>query len=330
LLFYSPRFYPLVGGLEKVVESWGNELVKKGVLVTLVTITASAEPDQYQFRVFRRPSFFKTLKLMREADLVVQFNVALKGLPVWLLSGRPLLITHHTLLYEPGTKAPFNQRLKLFVSNRLTTQNISCSRYIASQFKKAVVVQSPYNPQVFKNLQLDRKPGSVVFAGRLVTDKGVDILLNAISLLHGSVFSELIIVGDGQEKQALEKLAASLNIAGRVFFAGKKKPEELVIILNQSELMVVPSVVEPFGITVLEGLACGCRMVVSNTGGLPEGAGGFAELFESGNVQALADAIRKTFNAPRAINQAELDKHLTGLTIEHTAARFLEEVKKSL
>lgn len=329
LLFYSPRFYPLVGGLEKVVAAWGNELVKMGVEVVLITNTPNSEPERFGFKVYRRPSFRETVRLMRAADMVVQFNVALKGLPVWLLSGKPLVFSHHTLLYEPGTRAPINQWLKRWVSDHLARQNICCSQYIARQFKKAVVVHSPYDAAVFKNEYLERRKNSLVFAGRLVRDKGVDILLKAVSLLDPSSFTGLVIAGDGELRQELEKLSVHLGLKERVTFTGSMSSAELVSLLNKSTIMVVPSVVEPFGITVLEGLASGCRMIVSDTGGLPEAAGGFARLFKNSDPEGLAAALTTTLKEDN-IEPAWQDKqaHLSALTIEATATQFLEEIER--
>jgi glycogen(starch) synthase len=330
LLFYSPRFYPLVGGLEKVVEYWGNELVNLGVEITLITTTTSEKEDAFSFKVVRNPGFLETIGLMRKADALVQFNVSLKGLAAWIFSGKPLVITHHTLLFEPGEKAPWNQRLKLWVSNQLASLNICCSHYIARQFKNAEVVHSPYDATVFKNLKRERKLGSIAFAGRLVTDKGVDVLLKAMSLVEQAKYSRLFIAGDGRERKALELLFEKQDLREKTRFIGKVNPGELVALLNESEIMVVPSVVEPFGITVLEGLACGCRMVVSDTGGLPEAAGGCALLVKSGDPDALAAAIEKQLNKPLDIDETALREHLKGLTVVATARRFLELIRDNL
>src|SRR5947207_5212051 len=122
-----------------------------------------------------------------------------------------------------------------------------------------MVVHIPYNACLFTNLKQPRKAGSIVFAGRLVTDKGVDILLKALSLLDPASYDSLLIVGDGPERRGLEALVITLNLKAKARFLGKMDAEQLADLLNRSDIMVVPSIVEPFGITVLEGLACGCR-----------------------------------------------------------------------
>lgn len=313
-----------------MVEAWATALTKMGVEVMVVTNTKSTTPDQFDFEVYRQPGFFSLVRLMRNMDAIVQFNVSLKGLPAWFLSGKPLIITHHTLLVEPGQKGAWLPSLKQWVSNNLAVLNISCSQYIGSQFHQSTVIYSPYNASLFRNKQLPRQPGSLVFAGRLVTDKGVDNLLRAVAILDQRLFTNLVIAGDGPEKTKLEQLAVSLQLSHKVQFIGKVQAAQLVDLLNNAEVMIVPSLVEPFGITVLEGLACGCRMVVSKTGGLPEAAGGYATLFEKGKTDSLAAAIEQTLIGQKKMDTAGITSHLEKMTIPHTAGQFLSAIENAL
>ncbi len=320
----------MLGGLERVVEAWATELAKKGIDVCVVTNTTNTAPDAFVFSVYRGLSFWKLVALMRGMDVIIQFNVSLKGLPAWWLSRKPLAISHHTFLVEKNKPASWRQRLKLMVSNRFPRQNICCSHFIAGQFSKATVVHSPFQSQIFYAGSSERKPGSLVFAGRLVTDKGVDLLLKALAQLDSNLFTSLTIIGDGPEKGPLEELSSGLLISNRVQFIGALSAVEVAAILGSSEIMIVPSVVEPFGITVLEGLASGCRMVVSDTGGLPEAAGGFARIFESGDVKALAASIMEELTEPVFVNREAVVRHLEKMTVEYTAGQFLEEVMASV
>jgi glycogen(starch) synthase len=331
LIFYSPRFYPLVGGLEKVVRVWAEELSAQGHEIMVITETAPTEPDSFPFSVYRNISWKEQVSLMKKAEAVVQFNVSLKGLPACLISGRPLIISHHTALFFPNGKTPWQQKLKRWVSDLLAKGNISCSSYIAGQFRTSAVVHSPYEAGLFVNHHKYRKPQSIVFVGRLVSDKGVDLLLNAFAAIMPSYPQALLtIVGEGPDRDALGAMANSLEAGERIDFKGKLSGQALVDVLNEKEIMVVPSRMEPFGTTVLEGLACGCRMIVSDQGGLPEAAGGLGRLFASGNPGDLVSALESELQHPRELVKAELETHLETHSVAHTARAFLKTIQQIL
>jgi glycosyltransferase involved in cell wall biosynthesis len=92
--------------------------------------------------------------------------------------------------------------------------------------------------------------------------------------------------------------------------------------MQTHEVLVVPSRMEPMGMVVAEGLACGCRMVVSNQGGMPEVGGSFCHYFESGNAAALADALETAFTSPLPVNTDDVHAHLHHFTIEHSVAKL--------
>lgn len=323
IVFYSPRFFPLLGGLERVVEQWAAALVHNGHTVSVITSTPNQIHDDFDFKVYRNSSFYQQWQLMRAAQVVVQFNVSLKGLPQCLLSGRPLVISHHTALHYPGQTVPWQQRLKGWVANHLASGNQACSQYIARWYKACSVIGSPYNDAVFINQQIARQPQSILFVGRLVSDKGVDVLLSAFGKVAATTSAHLSIVGQGPHEELLYQQTAALRLNQRVSFLGAVAGPNLVALYNSHELVVVPSRMEPFGIVVLEALACGCKVIVANQGGLPEAAGGLAQLVPPEDAEALALAIVNQFQQsyPAANKVAA---HLQRFTIKDTAQQFAQ------
>jgi glycogen(starch) synthase len=89
--------------------------------------------------------------------------------------------------------------------------------------------------------------------------------------------------------------------------------------------MVVPSVMEePFGIVALEGLACGCRMVISKAGGLPEAVGRFARIFRNGDVAELSAALRYELVRNRSDEEdRNIKAYLSNFSPNATAKKFL-------
>lgn len=134
----------------------------------------------------------------------------------------------------------------------------------------------------------------VVYAGRLISDKNVDVLLRACALLLVSREIRLAIFGEGPEKASLERLARELKIDGHAEFGGFLAEEELMARMKSAKLFVLPSTREGFSITTLEALACGLPVITVN--GLKNHAKGLLEDGKTGLIvdldeKAMSDAI---------------------------------------
>ena len=103
----------------------------------------------------------------------------------------------------------------------------------------------------------------VIFVGRLLAHKGVDLLLHALDLLSGGGrYLTAAIVGDGPERKRLEQLCCQLGLGSRVKFLGNISDLSLFSLLKASKVLALPSRREGFGLTVLEANACGVPAVV--------------------------------------------------------------------
>jgi glycosyltransferase involved in cell wall biosynthesis len=109
----------------------------------------------------------------------------------------------------------------------------------------------------------------VLFVGRLSTQKGPDLLLEAVPhILMGRGDAKIVFVGDGHMRPDLERRARDLGVSGSVRFLGAKGPGANLIELYKScDLVCVPSRNEPFGIVVLEAWAAGKPVVATRWGG---------------------------------------------------------------
>ena len=111
----------------------------------------------------------------------------------------------------------------------------------------------------------------VLFIGRLVPQKGVDTLIKAVPLIiqrHRD--ARILIAGDGWSRTYLEELVKSMGLRDHVRFLGFISDWELADLMVAADVLVVPSVYEPFGIVALEGMAAGTPVVATNIGGLSE------------------------------------------------------------
>jgi glycosyltransferase involved in cell wall biosynthesis len=323
-----------VGGIEYVAEAWARQLTNFGHEVIVITSTQHSAKDIFPFVVLRNISFFKKWKLYRSSDMVLQFNISLKEWPAIWLSSTPSVVSHHSSFYfSDGTPTSF-AKLKNWIVSSIVQKNITCSNFISSYIKvPSTVIPNPYRDQLFLTTTSNLKKKRIVYLGRLVSDKGCEILVKAfakIERLQSEV--ELFIVGDGPEKDKLLNLVKLNSIQSKVFFLGEKQGDELVKILQESKIMVIPSLwKEPFGIVALEGIACGCQVLASNIGGLPEAVGVCGRLFEPGNVNELAQLLEESLISDNLVlpSQADIQKHLMKHT-EFSSAKALEEALQKI
>jgi len=165
---------------------------------------------------------------------------------------------------------------------------ICCSDYMIQHVKwvfglpsdKLVMVPNGVNIQSYPEAITDVKDFRnkfalpqekiVLYVGRLVYEKGIHILINAVPKILSKVDAKFIIVGSGYMKEQLLNIVRSMGLEHKVMFEGFMDEQTLVKLQRIADVSVVPSLFEPFGIVALEAMAARCPIVVSDTGGLSE------------------------------------------------------------
>jgi glycosyltransferase involved in cell wall biosynthesis len=132
----------------------------------------------------------------------------------------------------------------------------------------------------------------VLFVGRLAPQKGVDTLVEAAGLLeHPS--AQVLLVGDGPERPALERVTERLGVGDRLRFEGFVTHDRLPAAMAHADVLVLPSLYEELGTVLLEAMQAGLPIVASETGRIPDvmedGVNGL--LVPPGDPEALARAI---------------------------------------
>ena len=153
----------------------------------------------------------------------------------------------------------------------------ACSQFVldelaafASIRATTVVIPNGVAPEDFAgNMRaLDQSP-YVLAVGRLVTQKGFDVLIEALATEQLASI-DLVIAGDGPERASLEQLAGRRGVDGRVHFVGAVDRSQLSALLGRAEVFAFPSRSEPFGIALLEAMAAGVPSVATRAGGVTE------------------------------------------------------------
>jgi len=126
---------------------------------------------------------------------------------------------------------------------------------------KIVVIPNGIDIKNIELIKSSKEKSDIIFAGRLLSHKNVDILIKAVSKLKDK---KLIIIGDGVEKENLEKLTKELKAKNIVFKGFIEKNEDVLSLIKSSKVFVLPSSREGFGISVIEANACGIPVITVN------------------------------------------------------------------
>ena len=135
-------------------------------------------------------------------------------------------------------------------------------------------------------------PGTLVFAGRLTAQKGLPTALDALARVPAA---RLVLVGDGPDREALERQAREAGLNGRIEFRGSRPREDVLRALAGAEAALLPSEWENLPHAAIEALAVGTPVIATAVGGVPEivrdGVNGL--LVPPGDPEVLAAAIER-------------------------------------
>ena len=200
------------------------------------------------------------------------------------------------------------------------TKHVVPSRHVATRLRlpDSTVLYQPPNPAVIAALE-DLGPqtvearadahehGDIVFFGRLVFEKGCDVLVRAYALWLGRggpglrpdrARPRLVIYGRGPELTQIEALVRDLDVAASVDIRPFLGGRDLVLAARRASVVVVPSVWEEPGATIaVELFACGVPVIATATGAQGEIFAGQGSLVPNGDVSTLADAIAEHFSS---------------------------------
>lgn len=193
-----------------------------------------------------------------------------------------MLIVHGGDIYDPTKKfSPhkkwYLRKIVQYVLNHsdiVVAHSQDISQHIKKWYhcqKKIPIIALPYEPNNFipinrQELALRDDKQYIICIARLIPRKGVQFILKALALIK-DVNIEAIIIGDGPEKISLQQLAQQLKIAERVHFVGRITGEKKFQYLYCSDIYILPSIYEAFGIVIQEGMQVGLPLIITPFGG---------------------------------------------------------------
>jgi glycogen(starch) synthase len=321
ILICTYHFYPRIGGTETAAMTLAMGLAERGYDITVVTATAAAGNDHatFPFSVIRRPGALELLRLFQATDLVWHNHVSLRLLWPILLARRPLVFVHHCPLAIEAPETDTGMGVR-FAGLKRAACMLGHNAFVSEAFRNAAELPGPviYNTydevnfHIWPDVVRDR---DVVFLGRLVRQKGADLLIEALALLAGrGMRLRATIIGSGPQDEALKAQVSTHGLGNLVEFTGTLRGEALSRTLARHRVMAMPSRwLEGLGISAIEALACGCVVVGSNSGGLPEAIGPGGVVTANNSAPELAAALERltTDTTLYESYKAQIPQHLT-------------------
>jgi glycogen(starch) synthase len=331
ILIYSRVFCPSVGGVETMMEILAEEFTAAGHQVKVITQVAKEVQGTEDYEVVRFPTLKSYVQLLRWSDVCLCPNVSLRGLLPIMLTGTPLVVSHQSTYHTPGHFSILSEFKKTVT--RLSS-NICCSQAVQSHIRaRSVVIPNTYRSEVFKEYSNVIRDLDIVFVGRLVSDKGVTDLIDALGQLgQAGCRPRLSIVGDGPERSAILARVGELGLGPQVTFTGTKLGSDLARFVARHRVLAVPSRwAEPFGIVALEGIACGCVVLGTSLGGLPEAIGPCGVTVPNADTSAMALALRSLLedDSLRAGCRSGAPVHLARHSRPHVARSYLNVLESA-
>ncbi|AUS99325.1 glycosyltransferase [Nostoc sp. CENA543] len=257
-----------------------------------------------------------------------------------------------TEFYHTLPKANYPLKWKLFtlvkwarLATRITTalvadSHTACSNFLGESCAFPWKVATLYNPIAVrspiqqKQLNTLANPDKFVFVGRLDKDKGVDILLQAASILKKENRQfQIEIIGDGPKAAELKQLTSDLELTNCVTFLGKLPNSEVIVKLQDALALVAPSRwQDPAPYVVLEAASTQTCAIVSQMGGLPEMAGSQGFFFENEDFRGLATCMRYCLEHPEEVIQRGVmaSQYVAEKFSAHSAATQLLDICQQL
>lgn len=332
-LFWTDGFWPRLGGIEtqgfqfvkgmqerghvctvlaqKDHASWAGEETYRGIPIQRFDFNAVIERRELGLIRSIQNYIEKTLKEFQPD--IIHLNACLSGsafafLLFQQMFQKPIVFTSHAPYLHEGQFPPLIEKVASSVNQICCVSNWvlqEMKRHLPHLSAKMTCIYNGLPTPDATPLPLSFSPPILLAFGRLSQEKGFDTAIRAFALLKKSGSNaRLIIAGGGPQRLALEKLASELELGSSIQFTGILTEEEVIAAFNQATLVIVPSLIESFGLVILEAMQHSRPVIASRVEGVPEVVddGETGLLVPPQDPEALCQAIQALLKDPeRAI-----------------------------
>jgi glycosyltransferase involved in cell wall biosynthesis len=349
-------FPPEVGGLESHAYYLCRELVRLGHEVTMLTSLSQpglrARENMEGIEVVRKwfpartPAGWiaHTLatvphynRLARHADVLHAhtFASAVPGTRARRKYRRPLVVTLHTSHFlRLARRAAWQPILRRIIRSAdwllaasVEIRDVALGLY---PHPRAEALTNGVDTDMFRPREgagQSREVPRVIVPRRLFPKNGVEYFIRALPLVQREQRIDAMLVGDGPERDRLERLARELGVSDMVQFLGRRPNDAMPALLADADVAVFPSLLEATSVAALEAMSCGVPVAASRVGGLPEIVDEtVGTLFEPADPPSLAHALlallRRSDRA--ALGRVARDRVVASWSVQRLARRHLE------
>ena len=322
--------YPTFGGSGVVATELGKALADKDHQVHFITYQQPVRLNAYNANIFyhevRVPTYplfdyppYEVALASTMVDVIINYDLDLlhvhyaiphasaaymakqiikskinRNIPIiTTLHGTDITLVGRDKTYEPVVTFSINESDTITaVSQNLkeeTYKNFAITKDIDVIHNFVDVKRFDKKPfDAFKKVLAPNGEKILLHASNFRKVKRVDDVVKIFALVNKEIPSKLLMVGDGPERHSIEELCRQLNIQDNVRFVGKQ--EQMEEVMAVSDIFLLPSEYESFGLSALEAMASRSIVISSNAGGLPEivqhGINGF--MANVGDVESMA------------------------------------------
>lgn len=264
---------------------------------TTLLKSALALAPKCRFAYITHPNFAPIGLAMKFRSPNIRYAVHVHGIEVW----KPLSLPRQIALSRAWlvTATSDYTRRRLLESQRLRPKHIEVLHpALDPDFDPRAAEQIAAPPEFG---ELIHKPFLLTVARLSVTEtnKGIDTAIRAFGRISTQFpAAQYVIIGDGNDRQRLEKIAADAGVAGRVHFLGRQPDAVLRTFYHHCQIFVLPSAKEGFGIVFLEAMAHAKPAIGADAGGIPEviSANKTGFLIPFGDEATLANRMAELFS----------------------------------
>ncbi|HEX2770123.1 MAG TPA: glycosyltransferase family 4 protein [Geobacteraceae bacterium] len=317
-------FFPIIGGIGRLTYTMYCELKQKDILFFSPADNSLPGHIRVNFWAIR---FFKqagvSLWLFFNADRIIS-SYHLKKLnihsgPGGVLLVRklpiPVVVTCHHTYWQQYTHIKSQYWKRIFLPFEKMTYRLAdkiicdcedTKRVLVDHYnipeEKITVIHCAVDTTKFHFAHMPKRQDCAVYIGRIEKRKGIEFLIRSMPFVREQIpGAQLLVGGKGSYLEQMKALIRQLDLERNVTFLGFVPDEQLNTLYNQAQCVVVPSIFEGFGITVIEALSAGTRVVGTDVDGIREIllSGQYGRLVPYGNTRALSEAIIAELREPK-------------------------------
>jgi len=317
-------FFPFIGGIGRVTYTLYCVLKNRDVLFFSPAVNELAGHIHVNFwavRFIKQVSvsiwlFLNVHRIISDHKLdTLNIHSGAGGVLFFRKIGIPVIVTCHHTYWQQYTyiKSQFWKRIFLPFEKRTyrladkiicdceDTKRVLLERYAIPE-EKMVVITCATDNRIFFFSNQQKSPNSILYIGRIDKRKGIEFLIRSMPHVVQQIpDARLLVGGKGNDLEKMKALVSRLDLQRNVTFLGFIPDKQLNSLYNTSQCVVVPSVFEGFGMTVIEALAAGTRVVGTDVDGIRSTltSGDYGTLVPYGDHRALAGAILAELRNPR-------------------------------